>query len=147
MSTENIFKDDWWACLQAHLSYVVAHKDRTNEVSLIQVLKKMGVSDEEIEEVRTRTLTALGREDELMAPFDEPPPQIDVPAVEDASQQNVNQQTPSPDEVPDAAMAQPEDVAALAETMEVNAEVTPREEPPVQSRHSPDPPLSQMSLF
>src|SRR5262245_25488191 len=100
MSSENIFLDDWYACLQAHLGYVVAKHDRSNEASLVVVLKRIGVEDEAIEQVRIQTLMALGREAELLPPVEVVPERennseleatSEVSALTDAAKEEVSE--------------------------------------------------------
>ena len=145
MSSENIFLDDWYACLQAHLAYVVEKNDRTNEVSLIEVLKRIGVSEQNIEQVRTQTLAALGREAELLQ--DAEVAQDTAPDL--AAIQEINDPLEITEDVTIEPTANSEETALAPERAGESLDQAQPPDPPVETRRPPDPPpkLSQMSLF
>jgi hypothetical protein len=60
MNTQNIFEDEWRACLRAHLFHVIKERDTGNEDSLITVLLQTGFTDGEIAEMRAEALAELG---------------------------------------------------------------------------------------
>lgn len=52
--TEDIFADEWRACLQAHYMHVVRNNDRVTEPTLRIVMHDAGFSDAELAELRVR---------------------------------------------------------------------------------------------
>ncbi len=62
MGDQDIFAEEWRACLQAHLRHVVAEGDSANEQSLAEVLREAGFADEEVGALRLKILAELGRE-------------------------------------------------------------------------------------
>lgn len=50
MSSQNIFFDEWRACLRSHFFYVVRIKDAVTLPTLRQVLLDAGVTEKEIEQ-------------------------------------------------------------------------------------------------
>ena len=49
MSTDDLFFEEWRACLRAHYRYVVRTEDEVTEPTLRDVLQLTGISAEEIE--------------------------------------------------------------------------------------------------
>lgn len=60
MGDQDIFAEEWRACLQAHLRHVVAEGDSANEQSLAEVLHEAGFADEEVSALRRQILAELG---------------------------------------------------------------------------------------
>jgi hypothetical protein len=60
MGDQDIFAEEWRACLQAHLRHVVAEGDSANEQSLAEVLHEAGFADEEVSALRRKILAELG---------------------------------------------------------------------------------------
>ncbi len=52
MSTQNIFGDEWRACLHAHYLDVLQKKDMRNEESLRSVLLQVGFTESELAAIR-----------------------------------------------------------------------------------------------
>ncbi|HVO41620.1 MAG TPA: hypothetical protein VMT34_03300 [Aggregatilineales bacterium] len=53
MPVQNIFYDDWRACLQAHYAHVVKEGDAVHEQSLTAVLGQTGFSPQDLEQLRS----------------------------------------------------------------------------------------------
>src|SRR5438876_11487620 len=60
MNTQNIFEDEWRACLRAHFFHVIKERDTGNERSLITVLLQTGFIDDEIAAMRAEAVGELG---------------------------------------------------------------------------------------
>ena len=60
MNTQNIFEDEWRACLRAHFFHVIRERDSGNEQSLITVLLQTGFTNDEIAEMRVEAVAELG---------------------------------------------------------------------------------------
>ncbi len=60
MNTQNIFEDDWRACLRAHYAHVIKERDTNNETSLFTVLLETGFTEEDIIALRGEVLAELG---------------------------------------------------------------------------------------
>jgi len=52
----SLFYDDWRQCLRAHYEHVVRIQDQITEPTLRQVLLTIGLSEDEIEELRAEAL-------------------------------------------------------------------------------------------
>lgn len=50
---QGIFFDEWQACLRAHFTHVVRANDTGTEVTLRGVLLQTGLTDDDLEELRT----------------------------------------------------------------------------------------------
>lgn len=48
MTAQNIFSDDWQACLRAHYIHTLRARDANNEQSLREVLLQVGFSDADL---------------------------------------------------------------------------------------------------
>jgi hypothetical protein len=60
MNAENIFEDEWRACLRAHFFHVIKEQDSGNERSLTTVLLETGFAEDEIEAMRAEALDESG---------------------------------------------------------------------------------------
>lgn len=152
MSSENIFLQDWYDCLQAHLGYVVKKNDHTNESSLIAVLKKIGLDDQDIEQVRMQTLTVLGCEGELLKAAEIEP----LLTSESASVSETAQEASPPSDSDEHGIIEPialnDEEVVQSDPPDVGPDLTEALQPPVETHHDPDPvpkppKHSQMSLF
>lgn len=61
----NPFEAEWRACLEAHLQHVLVTGDKSNEVTLLEVLKIAGFTEGEISRLRRATLGLTEEEVEL----------------------------------------------------------------------------------
>ncbi len=82
MSTEDLFFEEWRACLRAHYRYVVRTEDAVTEPTLREVLLLTGLAQEEIDALREEALALGPLTPEELALLD-PPKETD--AEEDAS--------------------------------------------------------------
>jgi len=60
MNTQDVFEDEWRACLRAHFFHVIRERDPGNEQSLVTVLLETGFTDEDITVMRAEALAELG---------------------------------------------------------------------------------------
>jgi hypothetical protein len=65
MNVQNIFENEWRACLRAHYFHVIRERDTGNEQSLITVLLQTGFTDEDIDTMRLEALAGLAWNVEL----------------------------------------------------------------------------------
>lgn len=61
----DLFYDEWRACLRSHLQYVIQEQDRSNETSLLTVLRDTGFSEEEVRSMRHEALIEAGLVDSI----------------------------------------------------------------------------------
>lgn len=52
--SENIFVDDWYACMRAHYMHVIRTNDRVTLPSLTVVMKRVGFSESDLAELRVQ---------------------------------------------------------------------------------------------
>lgn len=122
MNMQNIFEDEWRACLRAHFFHVIKEQDSGNERSLITVLLQTGFSEDEIAAMRAETVAELG-----WTPGADPSTE---PDYEDELQDAVQTKVQTP-------------VAIETEHVEVAAPAPPAD----QDEDEPEGPPVQLSLF
>jgi hypothetical protein len=153
MSHNNLFQDEWRACLHAHYIHVLSEQDSNNEKSLITVLLDTGFTKDQIEAIR-RDILPPEEEIEVEAVEMTEAEMIEVvsiePTVEVAAEITTEiQSEPLAEPVEMIDVSASEEVIDLgpawppADLMNDIAEPEkPKDEPP------PAPPkLSQLSLF
>jgi hypothetical protein len=73
----NPFEAEWRACLEAHLQHVLVTGDKSNEITLLEVLKIAGFTDSEVSHLRRMT---LGLPEEEPTPTEAPPVEVEAEA-------------------------------------------------------------------
>lgn len=153
-TTYDPFETDWRACLEAHLRYVITTGDTINEVSLIDVLRASGFTDEDITRVRYEVTgeAPIAEPDE---PTAEEPISTAAETVVEVVEQPVAAEPaaePPPSSVepeplePIVASVEADTVEAISEP-EPNAEIEEVVVSPAASKDAETPPPMQLSLF
>ncbi len=85
MSTEDLFFEEWRACLRAHYQYVVRTEDTVTEPTLREVLLLTGLSEHEIEALYEEARARGPLTPEELALLDPPKEESDATEAESSA--------------------------------------------------------------